>query len=76
MTVNPRSRQQIVLDLFQIGVTDAAGLDADQHFAGTDLRRRNTFDVDGLLTQIHGGLHRCRHGSLGRGYQLRNCSFQ
>jgi len=43
MAEDARRRQQVVFDLFEIGVTDAAALDADQQFARAYGRRWDRF---------------------------------
>ena len=44
--VDARRRQQIVFDLLQIGVADAASFHADQNLAGADRRRRDLLHGD------------------------------
>src|SRR5262249_52136390 len=41
MPVDPRRRQQIVFNLLEIGMADAAGFDAHQNLAGPDLGSRD-----------------------------------
>jgi hypothetical protein len=60
MTVNARRREQIVLDLFEIGVANPATLHADQHFARPDGRRLNRLNGDAAVSKIDGGLHGAR----------------
>jgi len=46
--VDPRRRQQVVLDLLQIGVADAASLHAHQQLTGADFGRRDLSTVTTL----------------------------
>jgi hypothetical protein len=45
-------------DLLEVGAADAAGMNAYQSFAGTDLRHRNRFEANIILAAIHRGAHR------------------
>src|ERR1700730_2632162 len=82
MTIHAGRLQQIVSDLFEIGVADATGLYPHQDLARTDFRDGNRFHVHAARTAIDRGLHgRCRlwqGGSVGkRGHQTsRDASFR
>ncbi len=43
VAVNARRSQQVVFDLLEVGMADAACLDTDENLARTDLRRRDLF---------------------------------
>ena len=68
MTVNSGRGQKIVLDFFQIGMADAAGFDANQQLARTDVGRRNLFDRYNAAALVNGGAH----GRRNRDFKIGN----
>ena len=60
MAVNARRRQQVVFDLLQIGVADAAGFHPDQDLARPDGGRGDLLDATTLCAAIYGGMHGLR----------------
>ena len=60
MPENPRRREQVVLDLLEIGVADPAAFHPDQQFSGPDGGRGYRFHRNRAVAGIHGGLHRWR----------------
>jgi hypothetical protein len=66
LAVDSGRRQQIVLDLFQIRVTDPAGLHTDQNFAGTYDRSGNLLDFDHAVPAIDRGVHHFRDVEVAR----------
>jgi len=46
-------------DLFQVGATDPAGMDADEEFSGADHGNGDRFQANVVHTAINGGLHGC-----------------
>jgi hypothetical protein len=57
VSIYPRRRQQVVFDLFQIGMTDPATVDFYEYFTRSDLRHRNRLDADSALAGINGRPH-------------------
>src|SRR3954447_11179375 len=53
--------EQVILDLLQVGVTDAAGLHANQDFPRADGWRRNLFNADHAATPVDRGVHGFRY---------------
>jgi hypothetical protein len=51
-------------NLFEVGAANAAGMDADQHFAGADFGDGDGLDADVVDAAVDGGLH-------GRGDRVR-----
>ena len=66
MPVNTRRSEQVVLDLFEIGVTNSAGFDADQDFPRPDPRNRDRFHLHHAGALVDGGPHRVNSRRLGR----------
>jgi hypothetical protein len=61
VTVDSGRIEQVVLDLFKVGVADAASLDPHEEFTPPDGGRGNLFDAHYTLPAIDRGVH-------GRGY--------
>ena len=72
MAVDARRREQIVFDFFEIGMADAAGLDADKNLSVTDGGRADLVDRDDAVAAINGGAHAFRDN----GGDFRMCSRQ
>jgi hypothetical protein len=71
MPINSRRRKQIVLNLLEISMAYAAGLDPYQQLAWADHRHGDLFDADPALAAIHARGHvlgnrrgRSAHGRL------------
>src|SRR5262249_42134469 len=56
MPETPAGRGRAGGNLLQVCAADAAGMHADQHFPGADLRDRNGLEADIVLPAIHCGL--------------------
>jgi hypothetical protein len=59
--VDPRWREQVMLDLLQVGVADAARLDPNQKFPRSNKRRRNFFYLNHAGPTIYGSVHGLRY---------------
>lgn len=57
VSVNAWGSEQVVFDLLEIGMADAAGFDADKDFAGTDFGGADGIDRNEGVAAIDGGLH-------------------
>ena len=44
-------------NLLEVGAANAAGMDADEHLSGTDLRDGDGFEADIIDAAVDGGLH-------------------
>src|SRR5262249_1556391 len=62
------------LDFLEVGMADTAGLDTDEQFAGSDLRRRDGLDRDSPVARVDGGAHRGGH-ARGRSDRIRSSSL-
>jgi len=69
--VHPRRRQQVVLDLLEVGVTDATSFHPYQNLATPDGGRGDLLDADHALAAIDGCVH-----SLGYSTQVSIGSLQ
>ena len=65
-----RRRQQVVLHLLQVRVTDAAGLHTDQQLAGANFRNGQLLDAYRAVAPVYSGPHR------GGDADVRICSLQ
>ena len=61
VAVDAGGSQQIVLNLFQVGVTNSAGFDANQDLAGADGWRWDLFNANLAAAAINGGVHGFRY---------------
>jgi hypothetical protein len=66
VAINAGRFQQVVLDLFEVGVADTAGFDAKQDLAWLNDRCRDLFDVDDAFAAINRGAHGFRYGAQTR----------
>ena len=57
VAVDPRAGQQVILDLLQVSVADAASLDPDEQFAGTNRRHGDRLGNDTLPAAVDRGSH-------------------
>src|SRR6476619_2550851 len=57
MSVHAGRSQQVVLNLFQVCVTDSAGLDTYQDLAGADGWGWDLFNAHHAAAAINGGMH-------------------
>src|SRR5208283_1589636 len=62
MAENAWRHQQVVLDLLQVRMADAAGLHPNQDFAWPDFGRGNFLDLHQALSAVHGGMHSGGYG--------------
>ncbi len=62
---NARRREQVVLDLLQVGVADAASLHAHQHLSRADLGNRHTLHFNASIPRVD----RCVHLLLNQNRQ-------
>jgi len=77
VSIYPRRRQQIVLNLLQIGMTDAATVDFYEYFSWSDLRHGNRLDADSALARVNGRPHVWRQaGQCDCGLYFRIDSWQ
>jgi hypothetical protein len=60
VSVYARRCQQVVFDLFQIGMADAAGLNTNEDFPRPDAGRRDLFQLDHAGAAIDRGMHGLR----------------
>src|ERR1039458_3325503 len=58
-----RRLEQVVLDLLQVRITDAASFHPNEDFARADSRRRNFLHLNRTLASIHGRVHGLRYGA-------------
>src|SRR5581483_4436982 len=63
MSIDARRLQQVVFDLFQIGVTDPTGFHTHKNLSREDRRRWNFFHADNALAAIDGCVHSFRYGA-------------
>src|ERR1019366_1765449 len=61
--VDARRLEQVVLDLLQVGMADAASFHANEDFARADPRRWNFLHLNRTLASIHGRVHGFRYGA-------------
>ena len=61
------------MDLFEIGSTDAAGMDTHQDFAGFDFRDRYCLYADIVHATIDGCPHDCGDGEVFFLYRIGYC---
>ncbi len=62
MPENARRGKKIIFDLFQVGVTDATTLDADQDFAGAEQGSGDRLHFNPAVSEIHCGPHKRGNG--------------
>jgi hypothetical protein len=75
MAVNAGGSEEIVLDLLEIGVANAAGFHAHQDFTGADSRSGYILNGDDGSAFVYGGGHG-RRNSVRRLDSVRSCSQQ
>ncbi len=70
------------VDLLEVCTADAAGIDADEEFAGADLGDGHGFDADVVDAAVDGGAHPWRDGgtlppgaTCAKVFDCRRCSF-
>ncbi len=70
VTIDTRRRKQVVLDLLEIGMTDAAGFHANKQLARPDDRRVDALDSDLAVSGINGCPHGARYWLTRREWRL------